>query len=463
MKKIKIIVLCILIALAAPVCVSAAGVWVGSGVYIPNLYGQMWNVPADSIAKAANPGNVYEITDLNQYSAYLSNDYGYEGNDMENSFHWHNRSRLAYVKLIRVEGGQKLSFVFSKEFYVYCAEYDSSFRLIQAGDWNTTGDVLKLRDDTAWIMLVFRQVNGNMEAGAGQDVEISVGAIHNSALRYLIFKPFTYSFDMNGGSCNGKDSYTAKRWGVEKMTLPVPVKAGYTFAGWRLADGTVYNGNLPSEYDAALFQDSTFTAVWNENPAESVTLDKSYVILEQNAGDSVQLTASVAPEETVNKSVSWSSSDTKVATVDSNGNVTAKNTGVASITAKASGGAAAVCQVYVMGFEVSVPAYCTLNEAYAIKINIFNNGTSRMSGRKSVVVDTEDSVELVRTGDSGVSYHALAEASPNYNSGFTKLQNMGYLAKAQDSATVYYRLKPETDIKRAGDYTGSVTFSVSVL
>ncbi|MCM1307062.1 MAG: Ig-like domain-containing protein [Butyrivibrio sp.] len=463
MKKFSIIVFCIIAALALPLRVSAAGTWSGSGVYIPTQFGKMWNVAQESIEKAENPGSVYEITDLYKYSAYLSNDYSYEGNYIENSFHWHNKSRLAYVKLIQVGKGQKLSFVFSGEYYVYCAEYDSSFKLIKAGDWNTTGDVLQLNKNTEWIMLVFRQVNGDLESGAGQDTELSVEAIQNSPLRYLILSPFTYSFDMNGGSYNGKSSYKAERWGVEKMNLPVPVKAGYTFEGWRLENGGTYDGTLPVRYDKELFKDCKFTAVWRENQAGEVKLDKPYLILEQNSKEKTKLTASVLPEETVNKSVSWSSSDTKIAEVSADGVVTAKNTGVAEIKAEALGGASAVCKVYVMGFEVSVPAYCTLNEAYAIKINIYNNGTPQMSGRKSVIVDTEDTVELVRAGDADVKYSVLAEASSNYNSGFKKLQSTGYLANTKESATVYYRLKPSATMERAGDYTGSVTFSVSVL
>lgn len=463
MKKFGILIVCIMIALAVPLSVSAAGTWSGGGVYIPTQYGEKWNVKQDSIVKVTDPGNVYEITDLNRYSAYISNTYSFEGNSIENSFYWYNKSRLAYVKLINVSDVRKMSFVFSEEYYVYCAEYDSSFKLIRAGDWNTTGDVLQLNKDAAWIMLVFRQVDGNMEAGAGQDTEISVEEIQNSPLRYLVFSPFTYSFDMNGGSYEGKNTYKAERWGVEKMNLPVPVKAGYTFAGWRMESGAVYDKSLPVKYDKELFKDCKLTAVWKENQAGGVVLDKPYVILEQNCGEKVRLDASVYPEDTVNKSVSWSSSDTGVAVVDKDGQVTAKGTGVAEIKAEAPGGASAVCKVYVMGFEVSVPAYCTLNEAYAVKISIYNNGTPQMSGRKSVIVDTEDAVELVRDGDPGVKYSALAETSSNYNSGFTKLQNTGYLARTQDSTTVYYRLKPAKAMERAGDYTGSVTFSVSVL
>lgn len=68
---------------------------------------------------------------------------------------------------------------------------------------------------------------------------------------------------------------------------------------------------------------------------ESVTLDRSELTLEE--GESETLTATVAPENASNKAVSWSSSDEGVATVDSNGKVTAVGEGTATITATADG------------------------------------------------------------------------------------------------------------------------------
>lgn len=49
--------------------------------------------------------------------------------------------------------------------------------------------------------------------------------------------------------------------------------------------------------------------------------------------DVVSLAVALAPSNTTNKSVTWESSDTSVATVDENGNVTAKTAGTATITA----------------------------------------------------------------------------------------------------------------------------------
>ena len=82
---------------------------------------------------------------------------------------------------------------------------------------------------------------------------------------------------------------------------------------------------------------------------QSVTLNKTSVQI--YAGQSCQLTATVAPDNATNKSVSWQSSNTSIATVDNNGLVQAIGAGTAKITAVA-GSAKAECV-----FEVFAQSY----------------------------------------------------------------------------------------------------------
>lgn len=63
-----------------------------------------------------------------------------------------------------------------------------------------------------------------------------------------------------------------------------------------------------------------------------VTLDKTTLSLD--TGKKAQLVATVAPSNATNKAVTWSSSDTAVATVDGSGNVTGVKAGSATITVK---------------------------------------------------------------------------------------------------------------------------------
>ena len=76
----------------------------------------------------------------------------------------------------------------------------------------------------------------------------------------------------------------------------------------------------------------------------SITLNRSSLNLE--IGDTVSLYETIYPSNATDKSVTWSSSNTSVATV-SNGTVTAKSSGTASITVKTSNNKTAICYVTV--------------------------------------------------------------------------------------------------------------------
>jgi uncharacterized protein YjdB len=65
-------------------------------------------------------------------------------------------------------------------------------------------------------------------------------------------------------------------------------------------------------------------------------------VTEVTAGETITLTAEVLPADATDKTVTWSSSDTAIATVDSTGKVTGVAAGTATITAKAGEKTAAV-------------------------------------------------------------------------------------------------------------------------
>ena len=77
----------------------------------------------------------------------------------------------------------------------------------------------------------------------------------------------------------------------------------------------------------------------------SVTLNKASAAMKK--GEKLQLSATVLPRTTADKSVSWASSDNAVATVDSKGVVTAVSAGGAQITATAANGISAYCVITV--------------------------------------------------------------------------------------------------------------------
>ena len=91
-----------------------------------------------------------------------------------------------------------------------------------------------------------------------------------------------------------------------------------------------------------------------KQPVTSVAISSADITL--SAGSSQTLVAQVMPSNAMSKSVSWSSSNSEVATVNSKGVVTAVKEGTCTITAKATDGSGkkAVCNVTVSNSVTSV-------------------------------------------------------------------------------------------------------------
>ncbi len=99
-------------------------------------------------------------------------------------------------------------------------------------------------------------------------------------------------------------------------------------------------GNTDQKPDTS----TTPTETSGSDSVTSVNLNKTSVTLLR--GKTILLTAAVEPNNAIDKTVKWSTSDNKVATVTNNGNVEAIGMGEATITAQA-GGKTATCKVTV--------------------------------------------------------------------------------------------------------------------
>ena len=122
-------------------------------------------------------------------------------------------------------------------------------------------------------------------------------------------------------------------------------RTGYTFDGWY----TAANGGSKVTAATTITGNTTLYAHWKAL-CSGVSLNYSSKTL-LGKGDTLKLTGTVSPSGAINKTLSWSSSNTAVATVDSNGLVTAVAGGSATITAKTQDGSnvSATCKITVLG------------------------------------------------------------------------------------------------------------------
>ena len=131
-------------------------------------------------------------------------------------------------------------------------------------------------------------------------------------------------------------------------------------------------------------EDGRYTATCNvtviDSSIVSVTGVKlSATVAELTIGNSKQLTAAISPTNATNKGVTWSSSNTNVASVSSSGVVVAKGEGTATITVKTDdGGYTAACTIRVSNPSPSVVAVTGVKLS-AIGIELPVGGSKRLS------------------------------------------------------------------------------------
>ena len=183
----------------------------------------------------------------------------------------------------------------------------------------------------------------------------------------------------NGGSQTGpttvavtgvslsKTSLSLVEGGSETLTATVaPSNATNKTVSWKSSDASTASVDANGKVTAVKAGSATITVttadgsktatcsvtVTSKNVSVTgVTLDKTEDALTQ--GETVQLTATVKPDDATDKTLTWSTSDSKVATVDETGKVTAVETGSATITAKA-GDKTATCAVTVTAKVIEV-------------------------------------------------------------------------------------------------------------
>ena len=231
---------------------------------------------------------------------------------------------------------------------------------------------------------------------------------------YANWKARTSTVTLNPqGGTNGTAKVTAtygKAMPTGEKTV-APTRAGYTFEGYYSST----NGNGTQYYNADMTSKRTWNkeassatlyAYWKASSIPVAAIDLSATSAILWVGKSKTITATVSPTTATKTSVTWSSSNTQVATVSSKGVVKAIGKGTCVITCVAADGygAKAECEVTVkqqvtsinFGYE-TLSVTCGTTKTLTPKINPSNASVQTLSWKsKNTGVATVTSAGVLK-------------------------------------------------------------------
>lgn len=175
-------------------------------------------------------------------------------------------------------------------------------------------------------------------------------------------------------------------------------------------------------------------------PVTDVTLDKQ--TLELYTGKSGTLNAKVQPANATNKNVTWSSDNETVATVDTNGKVTAVAAGTATITVTTTDGSniSAACTV-----TVKDPVYSMTTDTAVLSFDSKTEGYADAPAAKTVTI--------TNTGNQPLTL-AQPASTANFEVGTFSATELPV------NGTVTFTVQPKTGLA-AGDYEETITVTAT--
>ena len=179
-----------------------------------------------------------------------------------------------------------------------------------------------------------------------------------------------------------------------------------------------------------------------------VALNKTELTL--TIGDTYNLTATVSPDNATNKTVTWASDNKAVATVDSEGKVTAVAAGEATITVTTvDGEKKATCKVTV-NKKAGKVAFTTAAPSQAWSATAANNTY------KQTATNTGDAIVTYSINDN--SCDATIDSSTGEVS-FTKVGSVKVTATVEDTETYTYAMKSASYTLTINKAAGSISYA----
>ena len=170
---------------------------------------------------------------------------------------------------------------------------------------------------------------------------------------------------------NGKLKWTSS----DETVLKVDGKGKITVVG--LGNATI---TATATDGSDVSASKTFTAI---KPVKKISYEKSRIVV--TAGKTFNVNVSVKPADASDKTVSWSSSDSSIATVDRNGVITAKSVGECEIIVSAQDGSEVTLKIpVVVEPEVPVETFLFIRRGYFGYYNEFEVGFKNLTATKRI-------------------------------------------------------------------------------
>lgn len=183
-------------------------------------------------------------------------------------------------------------------------------------------------------------ISNNVISFSMPDEDVAIEAQYVDASSYY---SITVDDDIVGGTISADKNTAAED---ATITLTATPSTGYSFSAWTVLDAGDNAVTVSNNQFTMPASDVTVTATFTPIAVTGVSLNKTSASI--SVGETETLTATVAPANALNPAVTWTSSNTDVATVV-NGVVTAKAAGSATITVTTTdGGYTATCAVTVV-------------------------------------------------------------------------------------------------------------------
>ena len=263
--------------------------------------------------------------------------------------------------------------------------------------------------------------------------------------------------------------------GVTKnLTTTILPDKGNNTVKWTSSNSNVVSVSSTGQIKSIAVGEATITAsISNVSNSITVKVVSSTVKLTNIAinkktislksGKTEQLSVKYTPDSATNKSITWTSSNNKVATVDSNGKVTAISKGTATITAKANDGSnASDTSTVTVSYSVSMKLNDTskiinVGDTFNLKASISPAGASQnvtwSSDKTNIAtVDKDGKVKGVKEGTAYITATSVEDKTISIKCKVEVKKKAVTEIKSKDS---------EKTLKYKGTYQISITVNPS--